>query len=129
MLTTFLVRACATHKPVNFINQLFLYYTVLFSIKEVCVLGLVPSLIVLLLKDCLGVLEDLLYNLCGRFFDFQPSGFYSSLGHASGFFTFVFFSLLPASLIILHIINVPFSESAQFSFLLTGLASIPCHLL
>ena len=85
LLTSFLVRACATYKPVNFINWLFLHWTAPFSIKEVCALSLIPSFIVLLLKGCLGLLQYLLHCLCGRFIDFQPFGFYGSLGQASGF--------------------------------------------
>ena len=127
MLTTsFLVRACAAHKPVNFINLLFHPDTVIFSIKEVCALSLVPPFIVLLLKGCLGLLQDLLYDFCGRFIDFQQFGFYGSLGHASSFLRLFSFSLLPTSLIILHTICAPFSESAQFYFLLIGLTSFPC---
>ena len=37
----------------------FLRCTVLFPIKEVCALSLVPSLLVLLLKVFLGLLQDL----------------------------------------------------------------------
>ena len=125
LTTTFFVKDCATHKPVNFINQLFLGCTVPISIKEVCVLSLIPSSTVLLLKGCLGLLQDLLYHLCGWFIDFQPFGFNGSLGHASGFLR-LFFSLLPASLIILLAIHGPFSESVQFCFLLHGLTSFPC---
>ena len=85
LTTTFLARVCAAHKPVNFINLLFLRCTVPFSIKEVCALSLIPSFIVLLMKGCLGLLQYVLHCLCGRFIDFQPFGFYGSLGQASGF--------------------------------------------
>ena len=84
----FLVRACATYKPVNFINGLFLCCKALFSIKEVCTLSLVPSFIALLLKECLGLLQDLLFNLCGSFFDFQSFAFYRGIGHVSVFFLY-----------------------------------------
>ena len=125
LTTTFLVRVCAANKPLNFINWLFLRCTVPFSTKEVCVLSLIPSFIVLLLKGCLGLLQYLLHCLCGIFIDLQPFGFYGSLGHASGFLR-LFFSLLPASLVISRAIHAPFSESAQFCFLSTGLTSFPC---
>ena len=85
LTTSFLVRACATYKPVNFINWLFLHWTAPFSIKEVCALSLIPSFIVLFLKASLGLMQDLLYYLCGRFIDFQSFGFYGNLGHTSGF--------------------------------------------
>ena len=91
--TTFLVRICVAHKPVNFINRLFLHCTALFSIKEVCALSLIPLVIVFLLKGCLGLLQDLSYYLCGRSADFRPFGFYGTLGHASGFLR-LFFSLI-----------------------------------
>ena len=127
MLTAaFLARVWALpHKPVNFINLLFLRYTVPFSIKEVSAISLIPSFIVLLLKGCIGLLQYLLYYLCDRFIDFQSFGFYGSLGHASGFLRLLFFSLLLASLIISRAIHAPFSESAQFCFLSTGLMSFP----
>ena len=124
LTTTFLVRACAAHKPVNFINQLFLRCTVPFSIKEVYALSLIPSFIVLLLKGCLGLLQDLLYRSLWQIIDFQPLGFDGGLGHASGLWRF--FSLLPAYLMTLRTIHIPFSESAQFCFLSTGLALFPC---
>ena len=88
-------------------------------------LSLIPSFIVLLLKGCLGLLQYLLHCLCGRFIDFQPFGFYGSLGHASGFLR-LFFSLLPTSLIISRAIHAHFSENAQFCFLSTSLTSFPC---
>ena len=86
---------------------------------------MVPSFTVLLLKGCLWLLQDLLYDICWRFIDFQPFGFYSSLGHASGFLR-LFFFLLPASFIILCAVHAPFPESAQLCFLSTGLTSFPC---
>ena len=42
------------------------------------------------------------------------------------FFVCLFFLLLQASLIILHIIHTPFSESLQLCFLSTSLTSFPC---
>ena len=125
LTSTFWGKVCAAHKLVNFINLLFLRCTVPFSIKEVCVLSLISSFIVLLLKGCLGLLQYLLHCLCGRFIDFQPFGFYGSLGHASGFLR-LFFSLLPTSLIISRAIHAHFSENAQFCFLSTDLTSFPC---
>ena len=71
-------------------NLLFLCCSVPFSIKEVFAVSLIPSFIVLLLKGCLGLLQYLLHCLCGRFIDFQPSGFYGNLGHASVFLRLFF---------------------------------------
>ena len=124
LTTTFLVRVCAANKPLNFINWLFLRCTVPFSIKEVCVLSLIPSFIVLLLKGCLRLLQDLLYYLCGRSIDFQPLGFYGSLGHTSEFLHLFFF--LIAS------IFDNFARNSRLFFwecpilLSTGLTSFPC---
>ena len=125
LTTTFLRKVCATYQPVSFINLIFLRCTVPFSKKELCALSLIPSFIVLLLKGCLGLLQYLLHCLCGRFIDFQPFGFYGSLGHASGFLR-LFFSLLPTSLIISRAIHAHFSENAQFCFLSASLTSFPC---
>ena len=116
---------CRPYLVIISFNLLFLCCTVSFSIKEVCALSLIPSFIVLLLKGCLGLLQYLLHCLCSRFIDFQPSGFYDGLGHASGFLC-LFFYLLPASLIILCTIHAHFSQNAQFCFLSTGLTSFPC---
>ena len=115
LTASFLMRACATHKPVNFIDQLFLCCTVPFSIKKVWALSLIPSSIALLLKGCLGLPQDLLHYLCGRFIDFQPFGFYGNFGHTSGFL-FVFSSLLPTSLINLHAIRANFFWVSDFAF-------------
>ena len=123
LTTTFLVRVCAANKSLNFINWLFLRCNVPFSIKEVCVLSLIPSFIVLLLKGCLGLLQYLLHCLCGRFIDYLD--FMVVLGTPL-FFCICFFYMLPVSLIISHTIHIHFSENAQFCFLLTGLASFPC---
>ena len=78
-----------------------------------------------MLKGCLGLLQYLLYCLCGIFIDLQPFGFYGSLEHGSGFLRF-FFSLLPASLIISRTIHSHLSENVQICFLLTDFTLFPC---
>ena len=52
--------------------------------KSSCALSLISSFIALLLKGCLGLLQLTLS-------DFQPFGFYGSLGHFSGFLLLFFF--------------------------------------
>ena len=103
------MKVCAAQKP---FNDSFLCCTVLFSIKEVCVLISASSFLVLLWKAYLGPLQDLTCDLCGRFNDFQLPEFYGSLGHASGLLH-LFFFLLSASLIILRAIHDTFSEGGQ----------------
>ena len=120
---TFLAKVCAARKPINFINLLFLRCTVPFAIKEVCALSLIPSLIVLLLKGCWGLLHYLLFYLCGRFIDFQSFGFYGILGHVYGFFVFAFFLIASIfdnfarnSRLFLSVCNVAFFRLALRQF-------------
>ena len=119
LTTTFLVRVCAANKPLNFINWLFLRCTVPFSIKEVCVLSLIPSFHHQSLYCCWRGVYDCC-KICYIIFvaDLLTSsrlGFMAVLGTPLNF-CICFFSLLPASLIISRAIHASFSESAQFCF-------------